>query len=715
MRIKIIGESDTAKALRGLLRKAGFAVCEFLPAEVVMHAPDAGYAITIEEGEHSGWIHLDSVDSELEAAVFKHITQLSPHPVSVDRPGGVVHSERELRIIAPAGDAAQAQAVEYGVLRGLLELLGPKPLKMPEPPQLAKFGLWKRLAGVFGLCLLSAASVHAGPHRRGEIVIRTTDDAGGALTLRLPSNLFTQLQQPGSGSNVNLSQIGGASVAGALYDSANTAMKVNCVVGCSATGSFTDNGAFTAGSTAVTNISGLFNDAAAALTSGNAGAIRATSDRMLYVNIGKIAGTAPTLTGSSLNVNCTGGCGASASFSDNSAFTAGTTTISNTGGVFNDGLAAVTSSNAAAFRITSNRGLHVNLRNNSGTELASSTSAPAGSELGLIVRNIPSGTQAVSGTVTANIGTTGGLALDASVTGLEVAQASTTSGQKGILAQCAVTTGAPAYTTAQTDPLSCDTSGNLRVNPGTVTIAANSSVNLAQVAGSSTVTGGVAGLLGVGGNAASGAADSGNPVKAGCVFNTTQPTVTTGQRVDEQCSARGAQIIATGADTPSFNLSQVGGTAIVTGGVAGTQGVGGTTANGSAVGGNPFQIAGNASGNVTRAIFCDNWTKINQTAGAQLITGAATKQTYVCNLFIYSATAQNAALVEGTGTVCATGILGLMGGSTAATGQNLAANQGFVLPASTVPWAKTVTAADNVCLLQSGTGQISGVIVWTQF
>lgn len=73
-------------------------------------------------------------------------------------------------------------------------------------------------------------------------------------------------------------------------------------------------------------------------------------------------------------------------------------------------------------------------------------------------------TQPVSGSVTANIGTTNGLALDASVTGLQVAQGSTTSGEKGPLVQGAVTTGSPSYTTGQTSPLSLDTSGNLRVN-----------------------------------------------------------------------------------------------------------------------------------------------------------------------------------------------------------------------------------------------------------
>jgi hypothetical protein len=73
-------------------------------------------------------------------------------------------------------------------------------------------------------------------------------------------------------------------------------------------------------------------------------------------------------------------------------------------------------------------------------------------------------TQPVSGTVTANMGTTNGLALDTSVTGLQVTQGSATSGQKGGLALGAVTTAAPAYTTAQSSPLSLDTGGSLRAN-----------------------------------------------------------------------------------------------------------------------------------------------------------------------------------------------------------------------------------------------------------
>jgi hypothetical protein len=52
----------------------------------------------------------------------------------------------------------------------------------------------------------------------------------------------------------------------------------------------------------------------------------------------------------------------------------------------------------------------------------------------------------------------------ATIAAAVIAQGSTTAGQKGSLDMGAVTTGAPAYTTGQTAPLSLDTSGNLRVN-----------------------------------------------------------------------------------------------------------------------------------------------------------------------------------------------------------------------------------------------------------
>jgi len=65
--------------------------------------------------------------------------------------------------------------------------------------------------------------------------------------------------------------------------------------------------------------------------------------------------------------------------------------------------------------------------------------------------------------VTANLGTLNGAAT-AALQPTNAAQGSATSGQTGHLVECAVTTAAPSYTTAQTDPFSCDPAGNLRVN-----------------------------------------------------------------------------------------------------------------------------------------------------------------------------------------------------------------------------------------------------------
>ncbi len=66
-------------------------------------------------------------------------------------------------------------------------------------------------------------------------------------------------------------------------------------------------------------------------------------------------------------------------------------------------------------------------------------------------------------------GTTDGLARDASVVGILVAQASNTSAQTGPLCQGAATTAAPTYVTGKTYPMSLTTAGGLRVDGSGVT------------------------------------------------------------------------------------------------------------------------------------------------------------------------------------------------------------------------------------------------------
>lgn len=143
---------------------------------------------------------------------------------------------------------------------------------------------------------------------------------------------------------------------------------------------------------------------------------------------------------------------------------------------------------------------------------------------------------------------------------------STTSGQTGPLVQGAVTTSVPTYTTAQTNPLSLDTSGRLRsaswITDGTNIAAVKAasttplatdpafvvslSPNSAGIIGTGTQAAPSANYLSsvVAGDIAAAATDSGNPVKIGGLALTANPTaVTTGQRVNALFDKLGKQIV----------------------------------------------------------------------------------------------------------------------------------------------------------------------------
>ncbi|MEI7632145.1 MAG: hypothetical protein WCJ60_02380 [bacterium] len=77
----------------------------------------------------------------------------------------------------------------------------------------------------------------------------------------------------------------------------------------------------------------------------------------------------------------------------------------------------------------------------------------------------------------------------------------------------------------------------LLVTPDSVALPANQSVNMAQVGGTNTVTGGVAGTLAVGGNVANAVTATANPVPVGGVFTTAPATLTTGQTATAQFTA----------------------------------------------------------------------------------------------------------------------------------------------------------------------------------
>lgn len=111
---------------------------------------------------------------------------------------------------------------------------------------------------------------------------------------------------------------------------------------------------------------------------------------------------------------------------------------------------------------------------------------------------------------------------------------------------------------------------------------------------------------------------------------------------------------------------------------------------------------------------CQGQTKVfvsfNQTANTKIVTGTSSKKIYVCSISVVTATAQNVAVVEGTGTVCATGTAGVQGfgGSTAATGYNFAANGGIAIGNGASSIGAEGTNTDDFCLFQSSSGQVSG-------
>lgn len=199
-----------------------------------------------------------------------------------------------------------------------------------------------------------------------------------------------------------------------------------------------------------------------------------------------------------LNLDASGNLKISGSISvggtvDEASFTAGTSTFTPTGGVFNDSAAALTSGQQGTQRFTANRAAHINIRNASGTELGTASN-PLQVSLANTAAN-PTAVKVDGSAVTQPVSNAGTFAVQAAQAGtwnitnisgtislpteastettlakLPLGQGSTTSGQSGPLVQGAVTTAAPTYTTAQTNPLSLTTGGLLRVDASGTTV-----------------------------------------------------------------------------------------------------------------------------------------------------------------------------------------------------------------------------------------------------
>jgi hypothetical protein len=142
-----------------------------------------------------------------------------------------------------------------------------------------------------------------------------------------------------------------------------------------------------------------------------------------------------------------------------------------------------------------------------------------------------------------------------------------------------------------------------------------------------------------------------------------------------------------------------------------------TSATGSAVPPKAIQIGQSDGTNLLTPYLdpCQRGPKTYQTfsitANTKIITGTSAKKVFFCSFNIVVGAATNVAVVEGTGTVCATGTAtypGLSGGTTAATGWNLAANGGLTFGNGAASIGGETTNADDVCIFVSAANQTSG-------
>jgi hypothetical protein len=221
-----------------------------------------------------------------------------------------------------------------------------------------------------------------------------------------------------------------------------------------------------------------------------------------------------------------------------------------------------------------------------------------------------------------------------------------------------------------------------------------------------------------------GATAATNALQIGAVFNTSLPTLTTGQAGALQADSNARLLISPSTLTIGQASTTSGQSGSLVFGAVTTGAPSYTTAQSDPLSldttGN-LRVIDSLIGGCAGQTVANTLTKPINSAGAStaltLVAGVSAKKVYVCSIDIGTAAANNIALVEGTTTTtaCDTGTAGVAGGATAATGWNFAANQGETKGNGTGIVFKTATAANALCLLFSAATQVSGSITYAQF
>lgn len=199
-------------------------------------------------------------------------------------------------------------------------------------------------------------------------------------------------------------------------DSANAAIRVNIVAGAvGGTGgtSMADRATYTEGAALMTPSGAVFSDTRSAVAEDAAAALRITNQAGLHVNLRTDGGVKmDDSANTALRVNVVAGSAGGPSSNDNTTFSTGATPLAPAGFIFFSASATtVTDGRVAAARITDSRAVHMNLRNNAGTEIGTTTTP-----ISVKVENVSATASVVLAAGTANIGTINNISAAVAVT-----------------------------------------------------------------------------------------------------------------------------------------------------------------------------------------------------------------------------------------------------------------------------------------------------------
>lgn len=243
--------------------------------------------------------------------------------------------------------------------------------------------------------------------------------------------------------------------------------------------------------------------------------------------------------------------------------------------------------------------------------------------------------------------------------------------------------------------ISTDATGRVNVNAA-ITPSGTQNVNLSQVNGTTTVNGGQAGALGVGGLAASGAVPVGNPLPVAGFDGTDVRNISTDATGRVNVNAN-----ITPSGTQNVNVAQVNGNTTATAATVGDANAG------AGIQSNAPSLFNGV--NFDRQQSCPNYVIVDDsTMGTvQIIAGMSPLRIHVCKMTLTAASTVSVQLIGGTGSNCGTGT----GNVSGLYQQVLTIAEDFLTDQSVL----TTGMAGSLCLNLSAAVRVTGQISYTQF